>query len=62
MRPELQGKKERIVELVRDMDVPVCYQDRIPWLSKHLAERNSQHPDFPEAMGLVEELLKAGVR
>ena len=62
MKQELQEKLDKMKELVEHMDVPSIYHDRIPWLSKHLAERNSGHKDFAEAKRLIDELMKAGVR
>jgi hypothetical protein len=52
---------DRLEVLTSDMDVPEFRRRKVPWLRRNLAIRNADHPNFAEAMGLVEELSKMGV-
>ena len=56
---------ERLRLLISTMDVPegrktnITVQD-IRWLSRNLGVRNSQHPDFSEAMNIINSILRNG--
>lgn len=42
------------------MKVPSHNLEKAQWLSKNLATRNSDHPDFEKAMALVNLILERG--
>ena len=42
------------------MKIPTHNHEKVVWLSKNLATRNSDHPDFERAMQLVEMILEKG--
>lgn len=52
---------ERLKEILDTMDVPELRKDgsiqSIAWLNRNLAFRNSEHPDFKEAMNLIKGVL-----
>jgi hypothetical protein len=52
---------ERLRVLTSKMDVPVFRRDSIFWLSKNLGVRNSDHPDFNEAIDIVKKLRRMGI-
>lgn len=58
----VQQYLERLAELTAKMDVPVFRRKDVFWLSKHLEDRNSSHPNFSEAQEIIEILSKMGVR
>lgn len=39
------------------MDVPQLRKKDLRWLSRNLAIRNRDHPQFPQAMKIIRELL-----
>ena len=61
-REVVAAKLEQLGGLVRNMEIPAFRMTNVRWLKKHLAQRNSSHPDFEEAMKLVDELFGQGVR
>ena len=48
---------ERIQELLKDMDVPDARRKDFRWLLRNLFVRNSKHPNFEEACGLLKEMV-----
>lgn len=46
---------ERILET---MDVPPARKEDLRWLSRNIAFRNWQHPQFNEACDLISSLLR----
>ena len=53
---------ERLIEILSTMDIP---ENRRPinfgnlsWLTRNMAIRNKNHPDFKEAWNLVVKLLR----
>lgn len=49
-------------KLVSKMDVPKYNVRKLVWLDKHLATRNSNHKDYPQARELITYLLSKGIR
>lgn len=47
---------ERILE---SMDVPPARKEDLRWLSRNIAIRNWQHPQFNEATALISALLRS---
>jgi len=47
-------------ELTSKMKVPSHNFEKAQWLSKNLATRNSDHPNFEKAMNLVNLILEKG--
>jgi hypothetical protein len=62
MNAEVENQLDTLEDLIRDMDVPEFRRRKVPWLSRNLAVRNSDHPNFPAAMEIVEDLMRQGVR
>ena len=58
MKEELQ---EKLKQLTKDMDIPEFRRTSPKWLKKNMVTRNSNHPNYDEAMGIVEKLLRLGV-
>jgi len=53
---------KRLEEILETMDIP---KFRVPmtnpnarWLSRNMAVRNSEHPDFEEAKELLKQIMK----
>jgi hypothetical protein len=42
------------------MIIPSHNCEKVVWLSKNLATRNSEHPDFQKAMHLVDTIIERG--
>ncbi len=61
MNQELKKSLDELAHLVSHMSVPSHKKKNPLWLSKHLAERNKDHPNYEKAMSLVEHLLSHGV-
>ena len=49
---------ENLQNILETMDVPEMRKTDIRWLSRNLGIRNSNHPNFQDAMNLIKELLK----
>jgi len=60
-KSEIQAYLDQLQELCSKMDVPVYKRDNVKWLKDHLAVRNKDHFNFPEAMRIVDLLLHQGV-
>lgn len=58
----VQDSLSRLESLTRNMDVPVFRRTSIKWLARNLAIRNSDHPDFQEAMDVIKILDNMGVQ
>ena len=54
---ELKAKLEKLTKF---MDVPCFRYSNIKWLARNLKIRNANHPSYPEAQALVDELSKLG--
>jgi len=52
---------KRLRDLTSKMDVPVFRRDSVFWLSRNLGVRNSEHPDFEEAIKIIKKLRRMGV-
>lgn len=52
---------KRLRELTSKMDVPVYRHDSVIWLSKNLKVRNSDHPNFEEAISIIKKLRRMGI-
>lgn len=54
--------KERLKELLSTMDIPNNRREinlgNLSWLTRNVAIRNRNHPDFKEAWSLIVKLLK----
>ena len=60
---EVLTKKEAfkmLRALTSKMKVPSHNFEKAQWLSKNLATKNSDHPDFNKAMNLVNLILEKG--
>lgn len=55
MENELSLELSRILET---MDVPPARKEDLGWLTRNLAFRNWQHPQFDSAMSLIAQLAK----
>jgi hypothetical protein len=57
-----QNKLDRLKELLKKMDIPQIHKNPtdkdIPWLSRNLHIRNRKHPNYEEALKIIQELLK----
>jgi hypothetical protein len=51
---------ERLAKLTSRMDVPSYNVKKAQWLSKNLETRNKNHPNYKEAIELVELILRRG--
>lgn len=64
MSLETVGKQElleKLDQLTRGMDVPVFRRQNPKWLFRNIGIRNGTHRNFPEALEIVQELVKRGV-
>jgi len=61
VRAELVQKLDDLEDLVENMDVPEFKRRSVRWLDKNLGVRNTSHPDYEKAKGLIKELLSHGV-
>jgi hypothetical protein len=61
MKAEIKAKVDELCRLTSKMEVPGTRRTSIIWLSKNLAVKNRNHPDFARAMELITELRKIGV-
>jgi len=52
--------KVQLEKLTKFMDVPCFRYSSVKWLTKNLQARNANHPSYPEAKALLEELIKLG--
>ena len=52
----------KLKSLTKTMDIPTFRQDRPHWLSRNMGIRNSEHPNYEEAMEIVKTLVKKGVK
>ncbi len=52
----------KLVKLISPMDIPVFRRESIYWLSKNLHVRNSNHKNYEQAINIIQQLLKMGVR
>jgi hypothetical protein len=43
------------------MDVPDFRREDPKWLSKHISDRNKDHPNFSKAYELIKELVRMGL-
>lgn len=50
---------DKLVVITSTMDVPENKKGDVRWLSRNLGVRNSEHPQFREAMSLVRQLMFA---
>lgn len=48
----------KILQLVKDMDVPEQRKTDIHWLKRNLGIRNSNHPNFNQVIALIHKELK----
>jgi len=55
-------KLNRILELVKTMDVPELRRGDFQWLLRSLYIRNSKHPHYNEVMTLIKEQIKLSER
>lgn len=53
-----------LVDCIADMDLPdhrkgehTLNRANLLWLQKHIGDRNSNHPNYPEAVELIETIL-----
>ena len=60
-KTNIQETLNRLERIVRKMDVPGFRRRNVSWLSKYMHERNASHPQYNEAISLVQELLSHGV-
>jgi len=54
----IRNREKRLTQLIAKMDVPSYRTENYSWLVHNLAERNSEHPNFKEAMDLLLEILR----
>lgn len=47
---------DKLSDILKDMDVPEKRRGDIRWLNCNLGIRNKEHPDFDEAMELIQIL------
>lgn len=47
---------DKLKDLTKQMNVPENRTGDVRWLSRNLEIKNSNHPLFEEAMGLIKEL------
>ena len=47
---------DELKQILDTMDVPKFRKDNLRWLSRNLAIRNSNHPDFEKAKQLITKL------
>lgn len=52
------NKLNRILELLKDMDVPELRRGDFQWLLRNLYIRNSKHPHYNEVMTLIKEQIR----
>lgn len=52
---------EKLGQLLRGMDVPVFRKTTPKWLIRNLGIRNGKHPNYPEALEVIKELIKMGM-
>lgn len=54
--------KQRLSEILSTMDIPEIRREinlgNLSWLTRNMAIRNRNHPDFEEAWSLVKKLFK----
>lgn len=50
--------KELFASLIKDMDVPEFRRTDYHWLSRNLFVRNSEHPNFKQAIEVLKKILK----
>jgi len=60
-REEIDQSIKRLSKLTRNMDVLEFRRTSVKWLSRNLAIRNKDHPKFPEASEIVQDLHRAGI-
>jgi len=46
-------------ELLDKMDIPDNRRNDIPWLSRNLGIRNSNHPDYSRASNIIKAIMKS---
>lgn len=56
--PDTRKLHIELASILDDMDVPKHREQDFHWLNRNLSIRNSTHPNFPEAMKIIKELLK----
>jgi len=59
---EVTDMLDELEKLTTQMDVPEFRRRKVAWLSRNLVIRNSNHPNYEEAMTLIKSLIKQGVR
>jgi len=53
---------EKLEKITKKMDVPDYKRINIDWLQKNLGKRNKNHPQYDEAIKIVEELASKGMK
>lgn len=57
--PELMSQLENIT---KKMDIPEFRRKKVVWLHKNMATKNKEHPQYEEAMQIIDILMSRGVR
>ena len=47
---------DELANLLSTMDIPVLRREDLGWLSRNLGIRNQDHPNFAEAIALIQKL------
>lgn len=47
-----------LLAILETMDVPLLRKKDLRWLSRNLAVRNRNHPEFFQAMRIIHDLLR----
>lgn len=51
--------KEKLYNLIIDMDVPEFRRRDVKWLNRNLGVRNHNHPNYPAAVSLIRDILQS---
>lgn len=52
----------RLGNLTASMSVPCYRRKSVVWLLRNMGVKNKEHPNFPKAIEILEELSRRGVR
>lgn len=58
----LHQKAIRLLHITETMNLPECRRRDLLWLNRNIGIDNKDHQDFDEAVSILKQLLKAGVK
>ena len=61
MKKEFEAMVAELEKLTSKMDVPEFRRRNAAWLSRNMAARNANHPNYPRAREIVVTLISNGI-